>query len=311
MRTSDCRGSEGFTLIEVLVVMGIVGALSSIAAPNYMKQRWEAEKAACQATRRNIEMAEMSYYAANSAPSMSVSNEYACPSEGVYVWLVSDPEHPDYPKVVCSKHSTDLSAGGSGSDGTGGSSGPEGSSQPGASSSPGGSTPGALSGSGGSSAGSSSPPGGGSEGSPDPTGDSEPGTPDPAATGTDEPSPEPEITAETAPEAMDQLIDTVVALDLPDEVEGDLLDKLEKAKVRYERGRIQSATATLGYFGSSVRSHRDSISDADEKALHETAQKIREVLMPLPDDTKYSDERLEAHRKADEGMSRRLEKYNQ
>lgn len=74
-------------------------ALDSAAA-----SRKKAEAAACLASRRNLEMEETAYYVQNSVPGLKVSGIYTCPSGGLYVWLVSDPQDGNYPKVACSLH---------------------------------------------------------------------------------------------------------------------------------------------------------------------------------------------------------------
>ncbi|MFC1857568.1 type IV pilin protein [Thermodesulfobacteriota bacterium] len=104
MKNQTCKGSEGYTLIELLVVISIIGALASIAIPHYLNNRQKAQGAACQSNRRNIEAAEITYFVSSNIPNLSIGNNYSCPSGGVYVWLVSDPKDPDYPKVACSVH---------------------------------------------------------------------------------------------------------------------------------------------------------------------------------------------------------------
>jgi prepilin-type N-terminal cleavage/methylation domain-containing protein len=104
MKNQTCQGSEGFTLLELMVVIAIVGVLASIALPSYLNHRQRALDAACLANRRNIETAESTYFASNDIPSLSIGTAYSCPAGGVYVWLVSDPEEPDYPTVACSVH---------------------------------------------------------------------------------------------------------------------------------------------------------------------------------------------------------------
>ena len=96
--------NDGFTLLEVLIVMAIIVMLASIAIPNYVVNREQARAAACLANRRTIENDEAAYYALNNSPSLSISTTYRCPGGGVYLWLVSDPADADYPKVACSIH---------------------------------------------------------------------------------------------------------------------------------------------------------------------------------------------------------------
>lgn len=104
MKNQSCKGSDGYTFIELLVVTSIIGALASIAIPHYINNRQKAQGVACQSNRRNIEATEIAYFVSDNIPNLSIGNNYSCPSGGVYAWLVSDPKAPDYPKVACSVH---------------------------------------------------------------------------------------------------------------------------------------------------------------------------------------------------------------
>lgn len=61
---TDCRGQQGFTIIELMIAVTIVGALAGLAIPNYLGYLDKARLARCIAEIRYIERAIDSYEAA-------------------------------------------------------------------------------------------------------------------------------------------------------------------------------------------------------------------------------------------------------
>jgi len=111
-RQSRLCSAAGFTLVEMVVVIALIGVLLSIAAPLLADYLEQGRKAKCLSNRYNIEQDERSYYLHNNAPSTTpIDSRYKCPSGDVnYVWLVSDPASPDYPRVGCPLHYGEIPA---------------------------------------------------------------------------------------------------------------------------------------------------------------------------------------------------------
>lgn len=63
------REEKGFTLVELLIVMVIIGVLAVVAVPRFIDMRAEAQASACEATRRSMETAieQYQYYYARYA----------------------------------------------------------------------------------------------------------------------------------------------------------------------------------------------------------------------------------------------------
>jgi type IV pilus assembly protein PilA len=76
MRTSlltRMKGTAGFSMIELLVVILIVGILAAIAIPSFVSQKDKAGDAGAKSFARNLRSAQEAYFADNNAYSNSLS----------------------------------------------------------------------------------------------------------------------------------------------------------------------------------------------------------------------------------------------
>jgi prepilin-type N-terminal cleavage/methylation domain-containing protein len=86
MRTASKRHA-GFTLVELMVVVGIIGVLAAIAVPQFSSRQGKAYDARVKQDARNVATAEESYYtdnltyysgSCNSMPGVNLSPGVMC-----------------------------------------------------------------------------------------------------------------------------------------------------------------------------------------------------------------------------------------
>ena len=95
MKIRKLLGERGFTLVEIMIVVAIIGLLAAIAIPNFMKAREKAQQNACIANLRQMEGAK-TLYALDAAKGTGASVSWAnlvtdylkstpsCPAGGTY-----------------------------------------------------------------------------------------------------------------------------------------------------------------------------------------------------------------------------------
>ncbi len=104
------KNKKGFTLIELIVVIAILGILALFLVPSFLGYTKDAQKATCEANRHIIERS-YTFYKGKSAEEITL-NEYMnsddgkeyqgskCPAGGVYTY-------DENGKVICSIHGED------------------------------------------------------------------------------------------------------------------------------------------------------------------------------------------------------------
>lgn len=83
---------SGFTLVEIMIVVAIIGLLAAIAIPSFMNARTRSQTSACINNLRQISGAKDQYALdhANTAPALTdlsptyITKQPTCPAAGTY-----------------------------------------------------------------------------------------------------------------------------------------------------------------------------------------------------------------------------------
>jgi len=101
MQIKGYRKSGGFTLVEIMIVIAIIGLLAAIAIPNFVKARGTSQKNACINNLREIDGAKEQWALENKMSVGSTEDDTAintyikggapsCPGGGSYTYNVLD-----------------------------------------------------------------------------------------------------------------------------------------------------------------------------------------------------------------------------
>jgi prepilin-type N-terminal cleavage/methylation domain-containing protein len=85
MKINGFRACRGFTLLEILIVVAVVGILVALAIPNFMKSRNHARKQTCIENLSQIESAKQIWGVENAKKDGDIPSEADLVGSGRYI----------------------------------------------------------------------------------------------------------------------------------------------------------------------------------------------------------------------------------
>lgn len=97
---------QGFTLVEIMIVVAIIAILAAIAIPNFVKYRKESQEASCASTRAQIVTAAENWGSKTAnAEATTVNLSDLAPTDGSG-YFKTEPKCPDGGSLTIKKNGT-------------------------------------------------------------------------------------------------------------------------------------------------------------------------------------------------------------